>query len=135
MRVDPWHEQGELLSFRLLSTKTFLVIVNGDILYSINIFFVNSLVLHLHSIPERVIDMTYGALDCSNWSLVSKSNFSRQNISNSDQGREEISHHTKGHIAANEDSKKEKYGGREAPRRLHCNCCGLQLRSIAAPVT
>ena len=108
MRVDPWHEQGELLSFRLLSTKTFLVIVNVDILHSIIIFFVNSLVLHLHSIPERVIDMTYGALDCSNWSLVSKSNFSRQNITMSDQGREEISHHTKGHIAANEDCKKEK---------------------------
>ena len=42
VRVDPWHEQGELLSFRLLSTKTFLVIVNGDILHSIIIFFVNS---------------------------------------------------------------------------------------------
>ena len=87
--------------------KIFLL-VNVDILHSIIIIFFNSLVSHLHSIPERVIDMTYGALDCSNWSLVSKSNFSRQNITNSDQDREEISHHTKGHIAANEDSKKEK---------------------------
>ena len=87
--------------------KIFLL-VNVDILHSIIIIFVNSLVLHLHSLPERVIDMTYGALDCSNWSLVSKSNFSRQNITNSDQGRKEISHHTKGHIAANDDSKKEK---------------------------
>ena len=111
------------------------LVLNGNILHSIIIIFVNSLVLHLLSLPERVIDMTYGTLDCSNWSLVSKSNFSRQNISNSDQGREEISHHTKGHIAAYEDSKKEKYGGGEAPRRLHCNCCQLQLRSIAAPVT
>ena len=84
------------------------MIVNGDILHPIIIIFVNSLVLHLHSLPERVIDMTYGALDCSNWGLVSKSNFSRQKISNSDQGRKEISHHTKGHIAANDDSKKEK---------------------------
>ena len=62
------------------------LVLNGDILHSTIIIFVNSLVLHLHSLPERVIDMTYGALDCSNRSLVSKSNFSRQNITNSDQG-------------------------------------------------